>query len=958
MEPWLALLALIRLAPRGPAGQDPDDGPGASRRLPKRYLVLAAFAVVIAALVAAELRQSRLQAELFSLLAGKMAFRPTPGASSSMRAAPDGPYDHRLGYSRLPAILERLHAEGFETEAQAQWSPELTEWVDAGLFPIYEEKPQAGFTLLDRNGELLHRSPHPQRLYPTFAAIPQSVVESLLFIENRDMLDARYTTRNPAIEWDRLSKAGLDLGLRTVLPSHPVSGGSTLATQLEKLRHSEGGRTEGVGEKLRQIASASFRAYREGPQTLAAQQRIVADYINSIPLAAVAGHGEVIGLGEGLDAWYGADFDHVNRLLAADEATLSQAERVEQARVYRQALSLLLALRRPSHFLVDHPEDLVARTESYLRLLADRGVISTARRDLALAQTLTLQRYAPPPPLEPFVERKATDAVRARTAGLLGVSGFYELDRLDLVAESTLDAAATQQAVDFLTSLRDEAGIQAAGLSGRQLLQQQDPSQVIYSFTLYERGADANRLRVQADTWDGPFNVNDGTLLELGSTAKLRTLVSYLEVVAALHAKLAAEQSLSDDDPLTRWAADYWQGAENQSLESMLDAAMERRYSASPNETFFTGGGVHRFSNFDPRDNGSVMPVRHAFHNSVNLVFIRMMRDVVRYYAEQIVAEQPGLFDDPDAEARRTYLARFADIEGSQFLTDFYQKHTRLTPKESLESLAEQAGGSVIELSVLYRAVRPNDSQAALGRFLADHARRGAVAAKEVAELYEMYGPGKFSLEDQGYLADVHPLELWLVNYLAAHPYATLDETLAASAQQRQDVYGWLFRTRHPSAQDKRIRIVVEIDAFQQIHRTWQRLGYPFDSLTPSYATAIGSSGDRPEALAELVGIIVNDGVRKPLIRVDALRFAEGTPYETRLRRKLDGLSERVMPRAVAKTLRRELIGVVAEGTGRRANGAVPDRDGQPLPIGGKTGTGDNRVVTYASNGRAIQTRP
>ena len=34
-------------------------------------------------------------------------------------------------------------------------------------------------------------------------------------------------------------------------------------------------------------------------------------------------------------------------------------------------------------------------------------------------------------------------------------------------------------------------------------------------------------------------------------------------------------------------------------------------------------------------------------------------------------------------------------------------------------------------------------------------------------------------------------------------------------------------------------------------------MGYPFASLTPSLATAIGSSGDRPAALAELMGIIL-----------------------------------------------------------------------------------------------------
>ena len=59
---------------------------------------------------------------------------------------------------------------------------------------------------------------------------------------------------------------------------------------------------------------------------------------------------------------------------------------------------------------------------------------------------------------------------------------------------------------------------------------------------------------------------------------------------------------------------------------------MARRYSASPWERFFTGGGVHQFANFNADDNGRVMSVAEAFRHSVNLVFIRLMRDIVQYY--------------------------------------------------------------------------------------------------------------------------------------------------------------------------------------------------------------------------------------------------------------------------------------------------------------------------------------
>ena len=70
------------------------------------------------------------------------------------------------------------------------------------------------------------------------------------------------------------------------------------------------------------------------------------------------------------------------------------------------------------------------------------------------------------------------------------------------------------------------------------------------------------------------------------------------------------------------------------------------------------------------------------------------------------------------------------------------------------------------------------------------------------------------------------------------------------------DVYRWLFRTARKNAQDIRIHSLLELEAFLEIHRSWKRLGYPFDMFVPSLASAIGSSADRPGALAELMGTI------------------------------------------------------------------------------------------------------
>jgi len=237
--------------------------------------------------------------------------------------------------------------------------------------------------------------------------------------------------------------------------------------------------------------------------------------------------------------------------------------------------------------------------------------------------------------------------------------------------------------------------------------------------------------------------------------------------------------------------------------------------------------------------------------------------------------------------------------------------------------------------------VEPDADEARLEELLTQKLGRGYDGSpRELRALRTTYS--NLSLADRGYVARVHPLELWLVGYLQKHPGATLAEVLNASTSERQEVYAWLFKTRHKSAQDTRLRELIEIDAFAQIHRSWQRLGYPFESLTPSYASAIGASGDRPAALAELMGIIASDGMRQPVQRVGSLHFARDTPYETRLEPR-NASAEQVLPAEVAATVRQALVQVVQDGTARRLKGVLVDANGRALEVGGKTGTGDHR---------------
>ncbi|HEX7035909.1 MAG TPA: transglycosylase domain-containing protein, partial [Pseudomonadales bacterium] len=764
----------------------------------RRFVLVCVFGVAFCLgwVVVRELITFERQAHLLASLAHDIGFRVEPGPSRTVRFPVTGETDTRLGYTRLPEVLPRLEEADFEVTAQARWSPRLEWVVEHGLYAPYRRKSGAGLVVRDRHGVELHRGVDTSRSYPEIAAIPPLVVNSLLFIENRELLDDRHPYRNPAVEWDRLAHSLTVKAMNVIGRDRKTPGASTLATQLEKYHHSPGGRTESAGEKLRQMVSASLRAYLDGEDTVATRQRIVTEYLNTVPLAAAPGFGEVHGLGNGLHAWFGADFQRVNALLAEPNEEAA-------ALAYRQVLSLLIAQRRPSYYLLQDRDALDALTDAHLRLLAREGVIGGTLLEQALAARLEWRAPAPPVPA-PFPERKWPYFARARLMELMGVPSLYDLDRWDLSATTTVDGAVQRRVTELLRSLHDPERVRELGLREEGLLGKADPSKVIYSVTLMEHVDGANVIRVQADNADRPLDINRGVKLDLGSTAKLRTLVTYLHVIAGLYERYAAltpEQraAVQRPDPLGRWVLERLRAEPDLGLIELLEAAMARTYSASPRRAFFTGGGRHVFGNFDRRDDHRTLTVREAFNRSVNLVFIRMMADVVAAYQAELAPAQDGTVLDP--AAREAYLARFADQEGAEFLRRFYREYQGLAPEQVLERVLEKARPTPASVATVLASVVPDATPALLQQRLDARRVQGPRTERELEGLLERHSTAALSLPDRGFVARVHPLELWLAAALYRSPDAELRTLLADSAETRQQVYGWLFKTRNRHAQ-------------------------------------------------------------------------------------------------------------------------------------------------------------
>ena len=216
----------------------------------------------------------------------------------------------------------------------------------------------------------------------------------------------------------------------------------------------------------------------------------------------------------------------------------------------------------------------------------------------------------------------------------------------------------------------------------------------------------------------------------------------------------------------------------------MLEASLERQYSASPGEAFFTGGGLHTFGNFDREDDAKLLTVREGFQNSVNLVFIRLMRDVVPHHLYGAPAPWRRVLEDPADPRRDRYLTRFADREGSEFVRRFYRKYQRPAGRGGARAgpargPPDPAAASPSRCARSTRRRAPRSSATCSpprlpGRALVRQGGRGALRASRAR--------GDARSSTAATWRGVHPLELWLVGYLRRHPGAGLGQVLRASA--------------------------------------------------------------------------------------------------------------------------------------------------------------------------------
>ncbi len=901
----------------------------------KRIVFAAACLCLVFGGIFFELKTSFLQSWVATQLVQNVSYHLEGGKALDTAYPKHGPLNERFGYTRLPEWLKQLNGS-YEIKEQAELSIFHKRLVDQGINPLYRIKSTAGLQLLDTTGKSIYDT-RPALAFNSYSDIPPLLVEMLLFIENKELLnDSPYY--NPAIEFDRLAKVLFEYLLkRMTLNEEKQAGGSTLATQMEKYNFSEDGKTNGAMDKIMQISSATLRSYISGRDTSEVRKNIVLDYLNTIPLGAAPRYGEVLGYGEALRVFYLTDTAEEKEVLKGLKYNTPYTDR--QLEAIDRAIQIIISARNPNYLSLHSTDKMLELKARYIQLLVDARVLRPQAYSLA-NQFFKKKDYVGPE--KNFVGAKGLDLLRKRLSSLLEVP-LPELDKLDLTAQGTLKQDMQSAVASFFANLTNEEFIQENGLRVERLLDQTAADRVTYSFVLYELKGDQALMRATYDNLNKPFNFNDSGKLELGSTAKMRVMVSYLEAVTQAYRE-KEQGALTSTDPVSRFVAET-----EGTLNEVLLESLQREYSANPNQVFFTGGGSHRFQNFNKDDNKRKVSLHEAFIKSINLPFVRCLQEVVRFHIHR--NENYRKLRLGDEGVRKELLGSFIEKESKLFLHKFYKN---LSARKDLEryvslDLPRTIVGSAVVVSYLH----PDYTVQQVLNYLTTNGYELTTKQTEViSRVVSRHKTGVYDINDLGYIARLHPILLYTAKSLIETPDITYSQLVTQSYRVRKQSYKWLLSKKRKSSQMHRIYTVLEAQGFEVILEQWQTLGFPFEYIVPSLATALGSSGDKPRALARLIGIVRNDGINLDESLIENLSFAKGTPYEVTLNR-LHKPQERVMTKEVSALVSSLLHDVVDKGTAIRVRDTF-----KPMMVGGKTGTGDNELKEVTSNGTVVDSTP
>ncbi|MCW8928802.1 MAG: hypothetical protein OQL19_01035 [Gammaproteobacteria bacterium] len=432
-----------------------------------------------------------------------------------------------------------------------------------------------------------------------------------------------------------------------------------------------------------------------------------------------------------------------------------------------------------------------------------------------------------------------------------------------------------------------------------------------------------------------------------GSTAKLRVLVNYLMIIhdEALLLQSALKESnikgatvlkeyQKSSVTIKRLLASYIKKYPKASMNQVLNWAMSRRISANPDSKFLTGESWHEFNNYQKSDDRKNPNLWQMTTQSINLSFVRLMRDVVDYYIEQSGFDKIAILTNKNNSIRKIIINDAVKKEEADYISGLNFFVESIQGSFSYDELMQNGNVTDKEILILARDVvkkleRTVEVQSDNSSY--DHAYRKE--QKKYAHLASWFKRITY-YEKKWLLSRVRQPDEHYSDLIEAEEKRIVKQT----SQWLRTSQSWIKNTLYTH---------MERQAFTEgVTPAWKNLGYPFN-VSPSYAVVLGSSGDTPMSLVELAGTLLNNGVHeKNISAIERIILAPGSDFETPF--KIENKQERIIPEAVAIVAKKAMEGVLHKGTAVFASR-------HPLmkyvkSAGAKTGTGDNRHNETAIN--------
>src|SRR6185436_2130149 len=94
------------------------------------------------------------------------------------------------------------------------------------------------------------------------------------------------------------------------------------------------------------------------------------------------------------------------------------------------------------------------------------------------------------------------------------------------------------------------------------------------------------------------------------------------------------------------------------------------------------------FVNFDKSEDSRMFSLREGLQHSVNLVYIRLMRDLVQFHLARLPYDPHSVLVDPENPQRKKMLDEIAEQESRRVLSDAYSRLHNLPSEAIVERIA------------------------------------------------------------------------------------------------------------------------------------------------------------------------------------------------------------------------------------------------------------------------------